>query len=103
MFSQVSAFFNEVGHSTKFSLELWLKNRILLEVTETWHTGTTFDAESEYRIEKIVRPISRELLAIFYFLTCVRIFVEFLDGPRSKTAVCKVNHLVQKNIEITLR
>ena len=46
----VSAFLDEVDNLTKFLLEILLKFRILLEVDEILHRGTTFDAESEYLV-----------------------------------------------------
>ena len=66
---QFSANSDKLQISSQSSSENCIKKSTSYEKAENWHTGTTFDADSEYRLEKIVRPISRELWAIFSFLT----------------------------------
>ena len=46
----------------------------MLKIAENSSGGVVFDADSEYRHQKIVRPISRELWLIFDFFRVVTVF-----------------------------
>ena len=53
--------------------------------------GLIFHADSEYRTQKIARPLSRELWPIFAILTRMGIFVDFPIQRESILALCGVS------------
>ena len=47
--------------------------------------GAVFNADSEYRLEKIVRPVSRDLWSIFDFFNTVTVFQSTTSSREKKS------------------
>ena len=62
--------------------------------------GVVFDADSEYRNQKIVRPISRELWPIFYFFRVVTVFASTPTPLKVKLYLDFISVLDQLEYEV---